>query len=318
MGRVLLILFFYPERADCLGKVVNYARSRGGEVRVLEDARLRALVEVEGVEVEDLVESVDCVSRVGLVLSSVPRVDPSELPQLVAKEVANSLRNLIVAVRARRWDKSYPSTSVEIAQSVARALEEAGIRVSPRARDILLLCVGRDRVWIALVRKEWERVLNAVPRSVARRVRAVACMVSTPYEVADLVQLARALGIELVLLKPVERAVSDALKMLGMRSLPPEVRIVDSVDDALQGADVSVLLSRFGRGNEKTLVDLLSDFSGRVALVVGNEFSDPPPNVRDRCGYSVRLGPETGKPMRSCVALAYALGIVFSAMSGFL
>lgn len=315
---MLLILFFYPERRDCLAKVLRYVAEAGGRARVVEDAGLRAIVDVEGVGIEELLQSVDCLSRVAKVVAELPRVGPEELPKLVAQRVSHLLRERVVAVRARRWDKTYPSTSVDIAKSVAKALEERGVVATPRARDKLLLCIGRDEVLVALVESSWERSLDAIPRSVARRVRCVACNITTPYEVADLVQMARALDVRLVLLNPVDRALREALAILGLENLPPEVNVVSSVDEALSGVDEAVLLTRFGSGNEKTLIDLLTGFVGSVALVVGNEYSDPPPEVRDRCRYSVRLGPETGKPMRSCVALAYALGIALSAMSGFL
>ncbi len=313
-----LLLFFYPERRDCLRKVVAYLRSRGVEPLVVADAGLRAVVEVpEGLDPRDLLSGVECVSRVGVVLAEIPRPSPSEVVEEVSKRIAEALRSLgrCVAIRCRRWDKTYPIKSVDLAKGVAERLAREGLCVSPKFRSEVLACIDRDRVWVAYVDESWERVREYLPKSVARRVTCVACMIQGAYEVADLIQLARALGVKMVLLQPRSDAVSRALQMLGLSALPSEVVVTDSVSEALRDSDAAILLSRYGVGNERTLIELAKRFR-RVALVVGNEFSDPPPHVRDLCGYSVRLGPETGKALRSSTALAYALGIVFAAMWG--
>ncbi|NPA97513.1 MAG: hypothetical protein GXO32_07940, partial [Crenarchaeota archaeon] len=255
-------------------------------------------------------------SRVGLVLAEVPRkLELVDLAREVADAVEQHLRSagVCVAVRCRRWDKTYPYSSVDIARAVADELARRGLEVSPRCVDELVVAVGSGAVLVALVRERWSRVRSYIPRSIARRVTCIACGVMGSYEVADLIQLARALGVELVLLNPRPSAVERALSMLEVGSLPPEVRIAREIDEVLRSVDVAVLLTRYGIGNEKTLIDLSRRFR-RLGLVVGNELSDPPPHVRDRCDYSVRLGPETGRPMRSCTALAYALGIVLTSM----
>ncbi len=316
---VMLLLFFYPERRDCLVKVINYLRSFGINTEIVEDRVLRALVKVpSGFNPRDIVENVDCVSRVGVMVAEVPKVnDLNALIKHIVNVVGDFLRSegMCVAVRCRRWDKSYPFHSVEVARSIAKELESRGLRVSPRCSDELLVAIDRDRVLVALVKESWIRVRKYVPRSLAKRVTCVACMVQGAYELADLIQLARALGIEMALLNPRLDALNSALKLLGMSSLPPEVKIVNDFSEIVSSVDVAILLSRYGSGNERTLVEIAKRFK-RIALVVGNEYSDPPPDIRDRCRYSVRLGPETGKPMRSCIALAYALGIVFTAAWG--
>jgi len=314
-----VVFFFYPERRDCMTKVLRYLEQIGVPAKSSRSFGLRAFIEVsQSIDLRDLVERVECVSRVGMVLAEVPReVELSKLAEAVASAVESYLRDqgLCVAVRCRRWDKSYPRSSVEVAKYIAERLALRGLRVSPRCGDELLVAIDRDRVLVAIVREQWMRVRNYMPKSIARRVTCVACMIQGAYEIADLIQLARALGVELVLLKPSPSALEKALSMLGASSLPPEVRVSNDFSEVLRSVDTAVLLTRYGVGNEKTLAELAKRFR-RIALVVGNEFSDPPPYVRDQCEYSVRLGPETGKPMRSCVALAYALGVVLTSMWG--
>jgi len=284
-------------------------------VRPVEDRGACAIVEIDDAErFVACAREIDCVTRVAEILSEKSLEEPERLAESIARDVAPRLRGKSVAVRVRRWFKDYPATSLEMARLIASKLVELGVEATPRAGYTLLVCIDRGRAIVAEL--IYERAVEAIPRSLAKRVCAVACLIQTPYEIADLIQMSRALDVELRLYRPRLEALSEALKHLGMDVPPPNVSIVQSIEELRQGLDAFVVLSQHAKRGERALVKFVKEFSGRLALVVGNEYSDPPPEIEDLAVLRVRLGPLTGMPMRSCIALAYALALVFATLAG--
>jgi len=312
------LLFFDPEhRGVCLRRVARVCRSRGIEISVVEDRGVSALIEVSDLSaLIDAVRDVDCVTRVARVLLEMGLEPSQQLAESIARRVAPQLRGRSVAVRVRRWFKEYPATSIDIARLVAAKLAEHGVEATPRAGYTLLICIDRGRAIVTEL--VYERVVEAIPRSIAKRLCAVACSTQTPYEVADLIQMCRAMDIELRLYRPRREAVDEALKHLGMGSLPPNTSICSSLDELRRGIDAFVVLSQHAKRGERALALFVKRFGGRIALVVGNEYSDPPPEIEELAQLRVRLGPATGMPMRSCIALAYAAAIALGVMAGVL
>ncbi|WP_243678626.1 hypothetical protein [Vulcanisaeta distributa] len=51
----------------------------------------------------------------------------------------------------------------------------------------------------------------------------------------------------------------------------------------------------------------------RIGLILGNEYEDVSLALRSRAMYEVRLGPPmTGHPMRTTIALAYAISVIYT------
>jgi hypothetical protein len=128
----------------------------------------------------------------------------------------------------------------------------------------------------------------------------------------DLLQLSHALGVELRLITD-QRLIDRAYRALRLGSLP-NVKVVKP-EDALVGIDVPIVLSMHAKDNERRLIEVSRDaFRGnlRIGLILGNEYDDVSLNLRKEAKYEIRLGPSTGHPMRTTVALTYALSLIFT------
>ncbi len=307
-----LLLLLEPFARECRDSIERIAR-------VVEDHGLRLVVEVE-----DLRRAIDEILELGYVSRAIAIVD--ELPRDVdidtiveackrAAEICFGGKDFRVEVR--RWDKTFPITSIELARAIARDLEKLGL--SPRVRAVNTLFIGIDstKIYIGCLYPWTRKERSYIPREAVSQFVAVVERVQTPYEVMDLIQLSRALGgLELRLVQPRREAVEEALKALGIE-MPSHVKIVESYSEALEGVDIVVVLTPYARQNEAKLVELLCRSSGRVAFVLGNEYEDVSIELRSR-GIEIRLGPKSEMPMRTAVALSYALGIALTVRAGYI
>jgi len=310
-----IILFFKPSDPQwCLRKLLSSV-----PVRLVENWGLRALIEVgEDFDPATIVESFDCVSRVAVVHAETADTSLESLCSAAVETSKLLPRGALVRVEARRWDKSYHLTSPEIARRVAECLEEnaSWVKTSPRANNAILVAVDRGRAFISYMKPGFEETYESISREVAEKVVVIAEGLETDYEIADLLQLSRALGFKLRLLNPSMKALEKALKHIGTAAAP---EVVQSVDEALKGVETPIALSMYGRNNEKTLIKLVQKARGSViGLAVGSERRDVSGELRDRCIATIRLGPWTGMPMRTSSAVAYALGLVLPILSGYI
>jgi len=313
----VLLLFEPFAKGRCMEYLLKVISNRLSiKVEKVFDWGLRGVIRVDGIDFAELakvLKSVACVSMAYLIHSY---VRPSHF-ELIAEEVIKLVEHVFkgaeVFIDVRRWDKSYPLTSIEIAKAIAKAITEKGLAIpNPRAENTVFIGVDKGFTVVgyahAAIVKLFER--PSIPPEITKNIVAIIDRPQTDYEIMDLIQLSRALGFELRLYKPSKKAVEKVLNILGLERLW-NVLTVEELDKAFSGIDAAIALSMYAKENEKKLAELAKTFKGkRIALVLGNEFEDVSLELRERCLAEVRLGPLTGFTMRSSTALAYALGVV--------
>ncbi len=127
-----------------------------------------------------------------------------------------------------------------------------------------------------------------------------------------MIQLSHALGIEVRLITS-PLLIDRALRALRLNSLP-RVRVV-GIEEALNDVDIPIVLSMHANYNERKLIEVSREaFSRglRIGLILGNEYDDVSLGLRNRAMYEVRLGPMIGHPMRTTIALAYAISVIYT------
>ncbi|HIP57648.1 MAG TPA: hypothetical protein EYH02_06280 [Ignisphaera aggregans] len=318
---VLALLFFEPySRGSCLNQVVETLRSYGVNVTVLKDWSLRALIDVERMEVlYDVVRDVECVSRIAIVHTVISDRSIDNVVDAALSLIRDVFPGVRVLIDVRRWDKSYELTSVEIARRIARAVIQKGVaEPDPHERNnVIIVGIDKDYVYIAYSIEALQKHKASIPLTVVRRVVAIVDRLQTQYEIMDVIQLARAIGFELRLYKPNADEYQRVLKILNIDT-PSNVRVLDDLDSVFKGIDIAIALSFYARENEAKLIKILKSSNSRViGFVLGNEYSDVSEELRSRCNYTIRLGPISGMPMRTATALAYVLGLTLPVLAGY-
>ncbi|BDR93514.1 THUMP domain-containing protein [Vulcanisaeta souniana] len=234
----------------------------------------------------------------------------------VAKEVLLSLinnRDGAFKVVVRRMDKKYSMTSIELAKKLGEYLAQYA-RVDLEDPDYIVYVEVREDSFVVAhsTRDLFRKRREAIPSDWMNRVVSIVEGPREVYEAMDLIQLSHALGIEVRLItNPL--LIDRALKALRLGSMP-RVRVV-SVDEALSDVDVPIVLSMHASHNERKLIEVSREtFSKglRIGLILGNEYDDVSLGLRSRALYEVRLGPLTGHPMRTTIALAYAISVIYT------
>ncbi|RLG85652.1 MAG: hypothetical protein DRO39_05070 [Thermoprotei archaeon] len=313
-GEELLIALLKPYAGrGCIESIEERLRGLSVGYELLGVYGKRVLIAIRGsLRSEDpcaALRGVRCVSRA-------VRVHYSETPSswdldTVCSTCVELGRDLVLKeglghVDVRRWDKSKPFTSAELGLCVARRL---GLKLAGGgAAKALFVGVDKDELFVGVV----YRCAPLPPRGLLEGVVAVVEPISTVYEMLDLVQLSRALGVELRLLggDSVRSLLRRALSALGLEERAGlRVRVADSVIEALSGVDAYVVLTPYGDSDESVLASIASEYP-RLALVLGSETRDVSEEFRRGALAEVRLGPPSSKPMRTSTALAYALGVI--------
>ena len=233
-----------------------------------------------------------------------------------AKEVLLSLMrngNGTFKVIVRRMDKKYFMTSIELSKKLGEYLAQFAKADLEDPDYIIYVEVREDSFIIAhSTRNLFHNRREAIPIDWANRIVSIVEGPKEVYETMDLIQLSHALGIEIRLITS-PLLVDRALRALRLGSLP-RVRVV-SVDESLNGIDIPIVLSMHANYNEKKLIEVSREaFSKglRIGLILGNEREDVSLGLRSRAMYEVRLGPMTGHPMRTTIALTYAISIIYT------
>lgn len=216
-------------------------------------------------------------------------------------------------VVVKRMDKNYPMTSVELAKKLGEYLARFA-RADLEDPDYIIYIEVRDDYFLIAhsTRDLFRKRREAIPTDWVNRVVGIVEGPREVYEAMDLVQLSHALGIELRLITS-PLLIDRALRALRLGSMP-RVRVVD-VDEALRDIDVPIVLSMHANYNERKLIEVSREaFSRglRIGLILGNEYEDVSLGLRSRAMYEVRLGPMTGHPMRTTIALAYAISVIYT------
>lgn len=318
---VLALLFFEPySRRSCLKQVVEVLRHHGVNVTIVRDWSLRALIDVEKLEaLYSIVKDVECVSRIAIVHTIVDDRSIDSIVSAALSLVGDVFEGRRVSIDVRRWDKGYQLTSIEIARRVARAILQKGIaEPNPYERNnTVIIGIDRDRVYIAYSIEALQKHRESIPLTVVQRIVAIVDRPQTQYEIMDVIQLARAIGFELRLYRPNIDEYQRVLKILNIDT-PANVHVLNNLDSAFRGIDIAIALSFYARDNEAKLIKILKSSDNRViGFVLGNEYSDVSEELRSRCGYTIRLGPLTGMPMRTVTALAYVLGLTLPILAGY-
>ncbi len=232
-----------------------------------------------------------------------------ELLERLNKEMPGSFK-----VIARRIDKGFPMTSLELAKRVGQALSEYAPANLEDPDYYIYIEVREGHFLIAYSTRElYAKRRKAIPREWVEKVIAIVEGPREVYETMDLIQLSHAFGIEIRLMTS-ELNLERAYRALRLNPLPT-VKLVKSHDEALSGIDVPIVLSMHARHNEERLIEIVKDAfkrNLRIGLILGNEYEDVSLELRRKAVVEVRLGPLTGHPMRTTIALSYALGLIFT------
>ncbi len=318
---MLVILFFEPySRGKCLQRVLEALRSQGIQARVLRDWGLRALVDVDSVDaLPRIYDYTDCVSRIALVHSVTSNRSIERIVELAIDVARTVFPGRRILIDVRRWDKTYPLNSTDIARIVARTIAEKGIAIpDPHEREnSIVICIDRDVVYIGYSYGAISKRKKCIPSSVVQHIVAIVDRPRTQYEIMDLIQLSRAISFELRLYKPNKGELERVLKILAVSSLP-NVKVLNDLDKVFRGIDIAIALSPYARENEAKLIEILRSSRDKViGFVLGNEYDDVSEELRARCSYTIRLGPASDMPMRTSTALAYALGLALPILAGY-
>ena len=216
-------------------------------------------------------------------------------------------------VIVRRMDKKYPMTSVELAKALGKYLAQFAEANLEDPDYYIYVEVREDSFIIAHSTRElFSKRRESIPIDWVKRIIGIIEGPRTVYEAMDLLQLSHALGVELRLITD-QLLIERAYRALKLSALPT-VTVVKP-EEALAGVDIPVVLSMHARDNEKKLIEISRDAyrrNLRIGLILGNEYEDVSMALRDKALYEVRLGPLTGHPMRTTIALTYALSLILT------
>ena len=242
----------------------------------------------------------------------------AKLCREVLEEVIRRFPVSTFKVLTKRIDKKYPLTSIDVCRYVGAKLVDL-CRVKLEEPDCCIhVEIRSDVVLIGYSLRDYlSKTRECTPDDLIRRVFAVIDNPTTLYEVMDLVQLARALGLELRLLDrgSVQDLVKKACEKLGLGQVPENVKVCRSAEECLADASFVLVLTQYARLGESFLAEIAGPILSRghrICLVLGNEYEDPGLDLRRRAHYEIRLGPCTGQAMRTTTALAYALGVIMT------
>ncbi len=328
--KVLLIYEPYS-KPWCLRRVTQYLDTCGIRYTITKHWGLRSLLDIEDSDHEilrKLIENIECISRIYVIDKVLESRDLNTLLDFAFSLVKDKFYGKELYIDVRRWDKSYPFRSVDIARELARKILSHGIAIpNPKLRKYsVLIGIEKDFVVIGYTLEEFTKEKRFIPIDI---VQSVVCIVEEPqttYEIMDLIQFSRSVRVELRFINPSRQALFHALRSLGVDRIEDikDSRIsIHSIDTVFNDLDSVVVLSPYSRYNEDDLIKFLIEKRAlsdkfKIGLVVGNEFRDVSPALREKADIVVRLGPMSSMPMRSVVALAYALGIVLATLSGYI
>ncbi len=234
-----------------------------------------------------------------------------------SKEVLNIvLRNYgcrDFKVVAKRIYKKFPISSVDICRIVGSELSKY-CKVNVQDPDCYIYIEVRENLVFVgyALRESYIKYREVVPYDIINKIIVVVLEPVTIYEYMDLIQLARSLMIKLRIINVsgnTEKMIERACKRLNI-NIPNNIEIVN-LENCVDGVDYVIVLSQYASYGESILREVAYNLLSRgktMALVLGNEVSDVPLEIRDKAHCEVRLGPMSGHAMRSSVAISYALG----------
>lgn len=281
---------------------------------VEEWGRNKAIIDISNCPEDTLVRlrEIGYIAHISIIDHVIER-DLNKLMEVAKGILTGLMHGGTFKVVVRRMDKSYPMTSVELAKVLGKYLAQFAT-ADLEDPDYYIYVEVRDDSFIVAhsMRELFSKRRESIPTDWVRQIIGIVEGPKTVYETMDLLQLSHALGVELRLITD-QRLIDRAYRALRLGSLP-NVKVVKP-EDALVGIDVPVVLSMHAKDNERRLIEVSRDAfrrNLRIGLILGNEYDDVSLNLRKEAKYEIRLGPSTGHPMRTTVALTYALSLIFT------
>lgn len=233
------------------------------------------------------------------------------LNELVSIQGLNTFKVIV-----KRMFKKYPLTSIELAKIIGQELSEIAIPSLENPRYIIYIEVYEGKYLIGYSTNElYFKYRKTIPKEWVDRIIGIVENPKTLYEVMDLIQLSHALNVELRIVTQNSKLIDLAFEKLHLDKDKVKVKIYNDVKDALQNIDYTIVLTQYATHNEEELISIMDSIysSGKViGFVLGNEYDDVSLKARRLCNFEVRLGPLTGHPMRTSIALTYAIAITLS------
>ena len=274
-------------------------------------------------EIEKIIRSrVSYVSHIVEIYNVVDSRDIKDIENVCKKliqELSTTYKFNSFKIHVRRIDKRYPMTSVEFAKLLGFELSKH-VKVDLENPDLIIYIeIRSNKVIIGYsFRNVFEKSRKYLPEDWFSKIVGVIENPATVYEIMDLIQLSRSLGIEIRLLdtgvRNVKHLYEKACKNLNLEKVE-NVKIYNNIDDVLKDIEIPITLSYYAIENETKLIEIAKecfDKDVKIGFVLGNEYDDVSIELRKRCKIEVRLGTNTQQPMRSVVALTYATAIILS------
>ncbi|RLF20036.1 MAG: hypothetical protein DRZ82_03710 [Thermoprotei archaeon] len=128
-------------------------------------------------------------------------------------------------------------------------------------------------------------------------------------EVMDMLRLCAAMNVELRIItdKQSMKVINEAKKEMETVYSKANIKIYKNLDDALVDV-VPIAFTRYASTNERELIRILKSESGRIGIMIGNEYTGLSIEARQKAKYSIRIGPELGLSLRGVTVAAYVLG----------
>lgn len=294
------------------------------EVNLVNLWRKRALIKV--LNVEEAVNILRDISNISKIIF---------IDSIIMNKSINSISNVILdlikkqfsgkrtfKVETRRWDKSYPLTSLDVNKYLGEKIRNLGLEVDLKNPEIILFVgIDKSKIFIGHYYMEFVKVKTAISKEVTESICAVIEKPQIIYEIMDLIQASRSFNINIKLLgnSKTARLFKQALNNLSLPFDQAKISIINEKDlvDLIKNSDCTIALTPYAKNNEELLTKLVLKHN-KIILLLGNEYEDLSINLRKMANYEIRLGPLTQQPMRTTIALAYTLGIIFSIKAGYL
>ncbi len=321
----ILVTFEPYIKSGDIRKILSKVRLKSRDSRGIEIVKLwgrRALIRVEDLNTAiNKLKYLNAVSRIIPIYSIIEGRSIDDL----SSESINVMRKLAnintFKVECRRWDKEYPVKSVDVARYIgARVCSELKLKVDLLNPDVILFIgIDKDKAYIGLYGKELIKLKEAIDKSILKSVRVIVEKVNLEYEMADLIQLSRAIGVEIYIpwSTDIEALYRKVLEKLSLNEKDVNVRIIRDIDWILDSSECIIALTPHAKLNEAFLIDIATQYEG-ITLLLGSEYEDISYKLRSKADYEVRLGPITDQPMRISNAIAYALGVILPVRAGYI
>ncbi len=312
-----LLLFFEPyvKKVDIhnfLNQLKTYVNTQ-----IIEIASRRAIIDIQSLnKPSSFIQKFRVVSRVIFIDNITKDLSLkaiSELALCAARKHSKGINTFRVEVR--RWNKSYPYTSLDISKYIGEVIKNnLGLKVDLKNPDLtIFIGINHDKAVIGYYHEEYVKVKKAIPLDVVDSINILVEKPRMLYEVMDLIQLSRAFNIKILLLgdNKTEKLLQKALEKLSLTKDKVLLSIIyeKDLENLYKNYDYIVALTPYAEHNEELLAKLAAKYN-KILILTGNEYEDLSIELRKIANNEIRLGPQTQQPLRVTNAIAYTLGLI--------